>query len=116
MSDIAQYTKKFPMIQNHTLFIYEGDTFDMELNLNLTESGSPFDISEDDVITFEFKNVVTNEEVASKSFTNITGTKLIFNWDSEFTKKFPKGRYTYRMRFNSDYVTTIVADNYVMVV
>lgn len=114
MADLAAKTKDSPWIDNGVLYFYEGDTFVFKLDLNFTQDGEPLEIEPTDTILFEFKND-RGEIIATKIFTNITDNKLDMEWDQEFTSHFTVGKYTYRAKYISDFTTTIIADNVVMV-
>lgn len=114
MADLAIKTKAYPRLEGNVLYLYEGDTFAFDLTLDLSQDGEPITIEPTDVATFEFKNE-RGEIIATQTFTDISDNKVRLNWDAEFTSHFPKGKYTYRVKFTSDYTTTIVADNMVVV-
>lgn len=115
--NLAQRTKQSPRFENGMLCFYEGDTFDLELELNLTEDGEPVAIKQDDLITLEFYGDKCKDKtaVASIEFTNIENNKITLRWTPQFTANFKRGRYTYRMKYNSSYITTLVADNAILV-
>lgn len=115
--NLAQRTKQSPRFENGILCIYEGDTFDLQLDLNLTRDGEAIDVQPTDVVTLEFRNVAckTGDVITTVDFTEITDNQIILHWDNELTAKFPKGKYAYRMKYNAEYITTLVADNIIWV-
>lgn len=114
MADLAAKTKDSPRIENGVLYFYEGDTFVFKLDLNFTQDGEPLEIEPTDTVIFEFKDE-RGDIIASQIFTNIVDNKVDMEWDTEFTSHFSKGKYTYRARYISDFTTTIIADNVVIV-
>lgn len=97
-----------PRFEGTELHYYEGDTFTLEMPINLQKDGEAVMISPVDEICLSFyKGDIL---LAEKSFTGIEDNTIYLFWDEEFTKKFKKGDYTYRMRFNGDFVRTILSD------
>ena len=115
--NLAQRTKQSPRFESGVLCLYEGDTFDLELELNLTKDEEPIEIQPEDIVTIEFYNEKCKDKkvIASMEFTDIQENKVILRWDNEFTANFKRGKYIYRMRYNADYITTLVADNAILI-
>lgn len=109
MVDLARCTKVSPRFECNDLCYYEGDTFQLSLPIELTRDGLPIDIGPNDVVTITTINS-TLREVETIEFTNIENNTILVNWDSDRTEKYPRGVYSYRIRFNGEYVRTIAAD------
>lgn len=115
--NLAERTRSLPGFDNGVLYLYEGDTFDLRLELNIMRDEEPITIDPSDVVLLEFRNekCETKKVMASVEFTDIVDNEVVLHWDDELTSKFKRGRYTYRMKYNSEYVTTLVADNIIVV-
>lgn len=109
MTDLSQGTKQSPRFEQNTLCYYYGDTFQLSLPIELTRDGEPVDISADDIVSVTIINA-TLGEVETMEFTNIDHNTIILNWDAERSARYPRGLYTYRIRYNGEYVRTIAAD------
>lgn len=97
-----------PRFEGTELHYFVGDTFTLEMPINLQKDGESVTISPTDEITLSFyKGDILMVE---KTFTGIENNTIYLFWDDEFTKKFKKGGYTYRMRYNGEFVRTILAD------
>lgn len=112
--NLSLRTKQSPRFENNALCIYQGDTFELQLDLNITQNGEPIEIQPTDTVTLEFRTF-DGKPITSVEFKDITTNEIVLNWDKELTKKFCKGKYTYRMKYNGTYITTLVADNIILV-
>lgn len=117
-NDVSRNTKESPRFVCDNLVYYVGDVFEIEYEFNLTQDGENIELSDEDRLIFEFcgenmRGVTEKREyMGNEIFDNI----LIFNWDKEWTKKFTRGRYSYRIRYvRSDGITTIAAYGNVIV-
>ena len=97
-----------PRFEGTELHYFEGDTFTLELPITLQRDGEQVNIGPADTVTFTFYK--GGVEVAEKTFTGVENNTVYLLWDEEMTKKFRKGDYTYRLRYNGDFVRTILAD------
>lgn len=92
---------------------YEGDTFELNFELTFTDdSGGVIPTLETDVISICFRdryeNVVYETTVIGKNVLPICV-------DEEITKLFKKGEYHYCVKRNSQFITTIMKENPVLV-
>lgn len=113
--------KRSPRIENGVLYWYEGDTFSINLKINLSDQDEePIVIDgTTDFVEVEFIND-RREIVKSFFFGKDTGNDIVDNsidlvFDDTVTALFTKGRYKYNVFFNGENRTTI-ADNNVAVV
>lgn len=116
--NVSHCTKESPRFVGDTLIYYAGDVFAVEFEFDLTRDGEKMNISSDDTIIFEFRG---------ENMRGITGKRecggdevidnvLTFDWDSEWTKEFTRGKYSYRIRYvRSDGITTVAAYGNVIV-
>lgn len=99
-----------PMFIENTIYYYVGDTFQVSFFLDLKdETGSSIEILSSDTVTFEFYNS-SDMLVYVAEMSSIEGNTVLLDWTDNVTDKFKKGVYTYRVKLNSEYVTTIAAD------
>ena len=96
-----------------TIRWYEGDTFDLEFDLTFSdESGIEIPVESTDVISIyfrdRFRNIVHEASV-------VGNTILIINIDEEATKNFKLGEYTYCVKRNAQYITTVMRNNRVVI-
>lgn len=100
-----------PRIVNNILYWYEFNTFTLTWTLNLKdeETQEPIIFNPDDRITFKFFDEMKNV-VYTQDFTNIPETNIVeLNFDENVTKNFKNGVYTYCIKYNGEYITTIGA-------
>ena len=109
MTDLSYRTLDSPRFENTTLRYYEGDTFRLILPIELTRDGAPVAISELDTISISFVDQLGNV-VVEKRYAGIKDNTITIDWDAEMTAMFHRGTYSYRIRYNGEYVTTIAAD------
>ena len=114
MTTLSNETKVSPRFENTRLCYYEGDTFSLEIPIDLSRDGEKIDITENDIIKFTFYDAY-GDFFTEREFTNIENNTVLFDWNEEFTSLFKKGRYTYRIRYNGECVRTISADCMVVV-
>lgn len=91
---------------------YEGDTFELNFEMTFTDDeGNEIPTDSDTTITICFrKNNVLVHEVS------VVGNNLVnVVIDKEITKKFKRGVYTYCVRRNGNYITTVIHHNKVVV-
>lgn len=107
--------EKSPRICNDgSIRWYEGDTFELEFNLNFTDdNGDPVPTAADDKIEICIRDKISNKSVYE---TAVVGTnKLIISIDENATKNFTVGEYYYCVKRNSNYITTIMRKNKIVV-
>lgn len=109
MTDLSQYTKQSPRFENNTLCFYAGDTFQLSLPIELTRDGDPVNIGPEDIVTITIINAMLGE-IETIEYTGIENNTILLNWDAERSARYSRGLYTYRIRFNGEYVRTIAAD------
>lgn len=89
-----------PRIINGVLKWYEGDTFQLSVEINLQdEVGNTIDILESHTVEFKFYNE-KERMVHWVTFGNIQDNTVLLIVDDVVTKKFPKGKYTYDVIYN----------------
>lgn len=109
MTDLSHRTLDSPRFENSTLCYYEGDTFQLLIPIELTRDGEPVTISEEDAVSIIFVDRA-GTAVAEKHYTGIRDNTITVDWDADLTAMFQRGWYSYRIRYNGEYVTTIAAD------
>ena len=110
MSQLS-WARQSPRIENGILYFYEGDTFDLDLTLELTDQdGENITVAASSTVKVKFVN---RQEVTVKelTFTNIEGNTVTLDFDSTCTALFPKGEYKYRVFYTAGERTTLCADN-----
>lgn len=92
---------------------YEGDTFKLLFELEFTDDGG----NVIETLPTDKISICFNDEHNRKIYEyEVAGTNIIeVNIDSETTKKFKEGNYFYSVKRNSNYITTIIRDNKIVV-
>jgi len=104
-----------PRIVNGVIKFYQGDTFDLVLELDLVDQdGEEITIAAGDTVKVVFKDKSLST-VKEFTFTNITGNTVTMEFDATCTALFPAGRYTYDIYYTAEDRTTIANDNKVVV-
>lgn len=92
---------------------YEGDTFILTFDLTFTdENGESIETKEDDRITICFKDHIGRVIHETEAIGTTTLNIII---DEEATKKFKVGKYSYCVKRCSNFITTIMRMNEVLV-
>lgn len=105
--------KLSPRIVNGIIFWYEGDTFELNLAIDIKDQdGEPVEITEDSGFELIIKNS-RKEQVYTSKENGVPG--ITFVCDEETTKLFKKGRYTYDINYYGEYRTSIAEDNEIVV-
>lgn len=100
-----------PRVVNGVLKWYEGDTFDLDLEIKLEDQdGEPITIGASDTVKVVFRDSARNI-VKEFSFTGISGNTVTLDFDSTCTALFPKGCYTYDVYYTGADRTTVANDN-----
>lgn len=103
--------KVSPRVENGVIKWYEGDTFSLQLELELRDQdGEAITIGENDTVHIIFRDD-TLDAVKEFNFTEITGNIVTMVFDSTVTALFPKGRYTYDVHYTGENRTTVCNDN-----
>lgn len=104
-----------PRIVNGVIKWYQGDTFDLNIYLNMMDQdGMEVIIGGSDTVTVVFKDK-TNTEIKTFTFDSISNNTISLDFDSICTALFPKGKYFYDIYYNGTERTTIANDNQVIV-
>ena len=110
MSSIT-IAKASPRLENGKIIWYEGDTFAIKLNIDLTstEDGNSINLTTGDEIIVSFYR--TDICVHKFVFNTFVDNTIILDFDENVTKKFNKGNYTYIITYKNINRTTIVANS-----
>lgn len=101
------------MEQDGTLRWYASDTFSLTFNFTLKDAGgNPISAGPTDTITVTFKN---KKLETVHEFTTTGASSITMNFTDAITAKFPEGVYSILVKFNADYVTTLLKNNKVVV-
>ena len=104
-----------PRIELGALKWYEGDTFELQLTLDLTDQdGEEITIAPTDTVSVVFSDE-NGDAVKAFEFTEVENNTVTLGFDSSVTALFPKGRYSYDVRYSAAERTTIANDNEVTV-
>lgn len=111
MSNIPN-AKQSPRLDNGVLAWYQGDTFSLQIELDMTDQdGVAVEATGDVEVVFrdDCHNIV-------KEFTCTPSNNIItLNFNEDVSALFPIGEYTYDMYYNGEHRTTIANDNKVVV-
>ena len=92
---------------------YAGDTFTMTLNFELVDvNDNPIYPEASDKIYVEFKN---DKNEVLVSFEETGYSSIDIRMTQELSNKFKEGVYSILVKFNSEYVTTLLKSNKVVV-
>lgn len=96
-----------PRIINGVLKWYEGDTFTLDLEIELEDQdGLAKDIADTDTVDVVFYNR-SEDKVKEWHFTNISNNVVTLVFDDEVTALFPAGWYHYDIIYKGENRTTI---------
>lgn len=106
-----------PRIVNGVIYWYEGDTFDLELNLSLTDqNGYEVEIPDDAEILVVFRDereeIIREFEVSGAEIENGAAT---IPFDEDMSALFYKGKYSYDVKYRWDRLQTVASDNEIIV-
>lgn len=105
-----------PRIVNGVLYWYEGDTFQIDINIDLVDQDDdPIYLQPTDTVNIQFSNDYGNT-VKSICFTNISDNSISLIVDSDFSALFPAGKYTYDVVATNSCGKRTVANNNKVVV
>lgn len=92
---------------------YEGDTFELEFNFTFKdENGFNVEVLPNDEISICFRDIC-NDVIYETSVIGTTTLTVVI--DSETSSKFKVGRYKYCVKRISNFVTTVMRKNEVVV-
>ncbi len=107
--------KPSPRIVNGILYWYEGDTFPLYLDFELSDAdGEPITVTSAAEIEITFYDH-RETDVKTFSFTGVQNNTVTLVFDENVTALFPSGEYTYDIVYRNGYDRTIVHDNEVIV-
>ena len=114
MSELPS-AKQSPRVVNGVLRAYENDTFDLNIELDLTDQdGTPITVQSTDNIKNVFRDK-TNPVIKEFSFTGATNNTVTLDFDAECAALFKKGEYHYDLYYTGSERTTIAKGNVYMV-
>lgn len=100
-----------PRIVNGVIRWYEGDTFDIDLVLSLTDQdGEPVSLAAPDQVSVTFRDK-SRSVVKEFSFEGVSENTVTLDFDATCTALFPKGQYTYDVCITRGDRTTIANEN-----
>ena len=104
-----------PRVVNGVLRWYEGDTFEVTLEVELKDQdGDPVHILEGQSLEVEFLDRSLHV-VKTFRFDEVENDIVILDFDDEVTALFPKGNYTYNIYYNGVERVTLADSNKVVV-
>lgn len=107
--------KASPRVENGCLCWYEGDTFEIQMQIELTDQdGENVNISESDTVTVTFYDE-RRDAIQEFKFQNVQENTVTLSFTDEISKKFLKGRYRYDMLYTYNNKTTLIRDNVAIV-
>ncbi|HIR63804.1 MAG TPA: hypothetical protein IAB92_01115 [Candidatus Faecousia faecigallinarum] len=107
--------KLSPRIENGALCWYAGDTFSLDILLELTDTdGEPVTVGAADTLTLTVYDSCQTL-VETISYTNVTGNRITLTVDEIRTAKYPPGAYRYTLRLTHGQNTTLAWDNPILV-
>lgn len=104
-----------PRIANGCLCWYEGDTFQIDLEMSLEDQdGEKVEMAGGDSVAFTFYDKTRNK-VHECTFTGVQQNTVTLNVTQVVSAKFPKGLYTYDVVYTHGDRTTLARDNRIRV-
>lgn len=104
-----------PRIVNGVIRWYQGDTFDIQLTIELEDQdGEAVILGEDDTVSITFRNQ-SDSAVKTFTFTELEGNTVTMDFDSTCTALFGRGNYSYTVTITHGERTTIASENKVVV-
>ena len=103
-----------PRIVNGVLKWYEGDTFTLDIELELIDQdGAAIDTNGKEVL-IKFYDM-SEDLVKEFNIKNIQNNTVSLEFNSEITALFPQGEYHYDVIYMGEHRTTIAKDNAIVV-
>lgn len=97
-----------PRIVGGVLKWYAGDTFELQVDLQLTdEDGRTLPLEEGHTVEFLFRDC-TRAVVYAVCFQEITDNRVVLWFNDEVSARFPKGSYTYDVIYKGAVRRTLV--------
>ena len=110
-----QKAEHSPKIVNGVLSWYEGNTFELQFELELVDQDDfPITIADTDTVDIVFRDK-KRKIVKGFHFENISENIVVLNFDIEVTALFPEGKYTFDMDYTGENRVTILHDSPVRV-
>lgn len=104
-----------PRVVNGVLLWYEYDTFDLQVEIDLTDQdGEKVNIGPEDTVRVVFLDR-SLDVVKEFEFTDIQDNIVTLDFDAACSALFPKGSYTYDVYYKYADRTTICKNNKVVV-
>ena len=103
--------KQSPRIENGVVKWYEGDTFALQLELDIVDQdGERVILAPEDTVTAVFRNDALSV-VKEFTFTDVADNTITLAFDNTCTALFPAGHYTYDIRCIGTRRTTVCSGN-----
>lgn len=100
-----------PRIDSGVLCWYAGDTFEIVIKIELEDQdGEAVEIGTGETVTITFYDGQQNV-VYEKTFEAVTDNRVTLAMDETVSAKFPKGKYSYDVRFTHGERTTLARGN-----
>ena len=112
MAEIPR-AKMSPRIGNGIIYWYEGDTFELNVAVELKDQdGSVVEVGDAECFELVIRDERNNEVYNVKQY---GASGFTFECDEDTTALFRKGRYRYDVNFYGEYKTSIAEDNLMIV-
>lgn len=115
---ILPAAKPSPRIVEGVIYWYKGDTFQIDLALNIKDQdGESIDIQPQDIVKIVFFGFSKSkgDTIAEIELEGIQNNVFSLNFTEELSRKFDRGVYLYDIYLTHNHRTTIVNDNIVKV-
>ncbi len=100
--------KQSPRVVNGCLYWYAGDTFLLDVTLELRDQdGEPVPLAQSGSVTLEFSDA-SRAPVRQFTFTELTGSTVTLEMDETVTADFPSGDYFLSIRYTDAQRTTVL--------
>lgn len=104
-----------PRISGGVLKWYEGDTFELQVRMELTdETGAEIRIEPAHRVRFVFRNAC-RKTVCEMPFQGIEANTVILRFTEDVSALFPKGRYTYDVIYEGAVRRSLASDAPILV-
>ena len=100
--------KQSPRVVNGCLYWYAGDTFELDVRLELEDQdGVPVALGAEDMVTLIFRDE-TDAPVRQFTFSDVADNTVTLQMDSNVTEDFPRGEYRLDIRYDHAQRTTVL--------
>ncbi len=100
-----------PRIVNGVLRWYEGNTFKLQLELELVDQdGEPVSIADTDSVEVKFRDK-RKDVIKEFVFEHIEDNIISLDFDAECTALFPAGKYTFDLDYIGENRVTLINDS-----